>query len=336
MRKAIDFIGSLVGYVIAAFIFACVICGITAGGLAIYELIASSSIGAERAEEITTHIKEDIMPFVILAITVVAFVFILFVQKWFNKAVEKIIDKLKSVFGYGIAVTLIAGALTIFGFIAALICGGAEINGYYADKTSTNYTYNSDNDSIVATCVDVERVFGNSKNDDSLSVGVLDTKEDGNFLQFYSVEEDEAVMTDKLIEKKKYKLGIFVEDKGTHFLNEKIDGERLATTSDLDQALDVYVEKKQDGTFTIYYYVLDENGERVKNDNGYDKTKYLNMNYKNGKGNDISQFMKDTILPVIIYTSTTLVLLGLFIMYMRKEHALTPDKKKNSKHEGEM
>lgn len=179
MRKALDFIGSLVGYVIAAFIFACVICGITAGGLAIYELIASSSIGAERAEEITTHIKEDIMPFVILAITVVAFVLILFAQKWFNKAVEKTIDKLKSVFGYGVALSLFVGGLTFFGFVAALIIGG---------ETAT----------------------------------------------------------------------------------------------------------------------------------------------------EICLFIKNTILPVIIYTSTTLVLLGLFIMYMRKEHALTPDKKENSKHEGEM
>lgn len=46
--------------------------------------------------------------------------------------------------------------------------------------------------------------------------------------------------------------------------------------------------------------------------------------------------LKDTILPVIIYASTILVLLGLLIMYLRNETALTPDKKKNSKHEGEM
>lgn len=47
-------------------------------------------------------------------------------------------------------------------------------------------------------------------------------------------------------------------------------------------------------------------------------------------------FIKDSIFPVIIYTSTILVLLGLLIMYLRGETALTPDKKKNSKHEGEM
>lgn len=50
----------------------------------------------------------------------------------------------------------------------------------------------------------------------------------------------------------------------------------------------------------------------------------------------ICLFIKDSILPVIIYTSTVLVLMGLLIMYLRGETALTPDKKKNSKHEGEM
>ncbi len=50
----------------------------------------------------------------------------------------------------------------------------------------------------------------------------------------------------------------------------------------------------------------------------------------------ICVFIKDTIFPVIIYTSTILVLMGLLIMYLRGETALTPDKKKNSKHEGEM
>ncbi|MBE6824341.1 MAG: hypothetical protein E7513_03230 [Ruminococcaceae bacterium] len=50
----------------------------------------------------------------------------------------------------------------------------------------------------------------------------------------------------------------------------------------------------------------------------------------------ICLFIKDSILPVIIYVSTILVLMGLLIMYLRGETALTPDKKKNSKHEGEM
>lgn len=50
----------------------------------------------------------------------------------------------------------------------------------------------------------------------------------------------------------------------------------------------------------------------------------------------ICLFIKDSILPVIIYISTIMVLLGLVIMYLRGKTALTPDKKKNSKHEGEM
>ncbi len=41
------------------------------------------------------------------------------------------------------------------------------------------------------------------------------------------------------------------------------------------------------------------------------------------------------IIPVIIYASTILVLFGLLSMYLAGEKALTPDKKKASKEEGE-
>ena len=43
-----------------------------------------------------------------------------------------------------------------------------------------------------------------------------------------------------------------------------------------------------------------------------------------------------TIIPYIIKTSTIMVLLGLVIMYLNGEVALTGDKKKASKHKGEM
>lgn len=42
------------------------------------------------------------------------------------------------------------------------------------------------------------------------------------------------------------------------------------------------------------------------------------------------------IIPVIIYISTIMVLLGLLAMYLAGEKALTPDKKKASKHQGEL
>ena len=42
------------------------------------------------------------------------------------------------------------------------------------------------------------------------------------------------------------------------------------------------------------------------------------------------------IIPVIIYASVILVLLGLLVMYLNGEVALTPEKKKAQKHEGEM
>ena len=42
-----------------------------------------------------------------------------------------------------------------------------------------------------------------------------------------------------------------------------------------------------------------------------------------------------TIIPIIIKTSTSLVLLGLLVMYLNGELALTSDKKKASKHQGE-
>ena len=51
---------------------------------------------------------------------------------------------------------------------------------------------------------------------------------------------------------------------------------------------------------------------------------------------NICKFIYKEIIPVIIYASTILVLLGLVVMYLNGEMALTSDKKKTSKHEGEL
>jgi len=51
---------------------------------------------------------------------------------------------------------------------------------------------------------------------------------------------------------------------------------------------------------------------------------------------DICNFIYKTIVPYIIKTSTIMVLLGLLAMYLNGEMALTSNKKKASKHEGEM
>lgn len=50
----------------------------------------------------------------------------------------------------------------------------------------------------------------------------------------------------------------------------------------------------------------------------------------------ICVFIYKTLIPVIIKCSTVLVLLGLVAMYLNGEMALTSDKKKTSKHEGEL
>jgi hypothetical protein len=49
----------------------------------------------------------------------------------------------------------------------------------------------------------------------------------------------------------------------------------------------------------------------------------------------ICTFIYKTIIPVIIKCSTALVLLGLVVMYLNGEMALTAHKKKAVKHEGE-
>ena len=49
----------------------------------------------------------------------------------------------------------------------------------------------------------------------------------------------------------------------------------------------------------------------------------------------ICVFIYKTIIPIIIKCSTSLVLLGLLVMYLNGELALTSDKKKASKHQGE-
>ena len=49
----------------------------------------------------------------------------------------------------------------------------------------------------------------------------------------------------------------------------------------------------------------------------------------------ICEVMYKKIIPVVIYLSTSMVLLGLISMYLAGEMALTPDKKKAAKTEGE-
>ena len=50
----------------------------------------------------------------------------------------------------------------------------------------------------------------------------------------------------------------------------------------------------------------------------------------------ICSVIYNNIIPVIIYVSVILVLLGLVAMYLSGEKALTPEKKESKKHEGEM
>lgn len=50
----------------------------------------------------------------------------------------------------------------------------------------------------------------------------------------------------------------------------------------------------------------------------------------------ICSVIYNNIIPVIIYVSVILVLLGLVAMYLNGEVALTPEKKQAHKHEGEM
>ena len=50
----------------------------------------------------------------------------------------------------------------------------------------------------------------------------------------------------------------------------------------------------------------------------------------------ICTFMYRKIVPVIIYLSVSMVLLGLVAMYLNGEVALIPEKKHAKKHEGEM
>ena len=50
----------------------------------------------------------------------------------------------------------------------------------------------------------------------------------------------------------------------------------------------------------------------------------------------ICEVIYKQIIPIIIKASTILVLLGLAVMYLNGEKALTSNKKKSSKHQGEL
>lgn len=51
---------------------------------------------------------------------------------------------------------------------------------------------------------------------------------------------------------------------------------------------------------------------------------------------EICTFLYKTIFPIVIKTSTIMVLLGIVIMYLNGEVALTSNKKKAAKHDSEM
>ena len=52
--------------------------------------------------------------------------------------------------------------------------------------------------------------------------------------------------------------------------------------------------------------------------------------------NAICLFISGKIIPVIIYISTVMVILGVIAMYLKGEVALTSNKKKAAKHQAEM
>ena len=60
------------------------------------------------------------------------------------------------------------------------------------------------------------------------------------------------------------------------------------------------------------------------------------MVYSGGTGEKICNFISKKVVPIIIYLSVIMVLLGIVAMYLAGEKALTPEKKHASKHEGEM
>ena len=56
---------------------------------------------------------------------------------------------------------------------------------------------------------------------------------------------------------------------------------------------------------------------------------------ENGLGAEICTFLYKEIFPILVYIATSCVLLGLLVMYLSGEQALTVGKKESSKHEGE-
>lgn len=257
-------------------------------------------------------------------------------MKKFKEICKKIADALSVVFGYGIAACLILGGLTFFGFLAAIIIGGAQVNGAYAEKASTNYVYDTTSQAVVATVKEESYVFGNEAGEDAASIGTVVSGQDGSYAKLYTVDEDgKATLVEKPAVDTAYKLGITNEANEICYVNGEMTDYRLATTTDYTASIDVYLEQGEDA-YKIYTPAFDEEGNPAVDEEGNPINDYINMVISGGTGYEITNVIKSSILPVVIYASTILVLLGLFIMYLRGETALTPDKKKASKHEGEM
>lgn len=255
---------------------------------------------------------------------------------------KKLSNSLKTVFGYGVMTSLFAGGLTFFVFIAALFIGGAQVNGSYVDgivesKDGTAYTFDNTNKSLVATVVDEKFSFGNEAEEEGVvTIGGLKNKESGVYAHLYTIDEEgNAIIVEKPEADVAYKFGIPTKENGVLFVTGKLKEYRMDTTDNHSDAPDVYL-RKNDDSYKLYIPIFDENGKPAKDDNGNTKVTYVNMVYSGGTGYEICMFLKENVMPNIIYLSVIMVLLGLVAMYLAGEKALTPEKKESKKHEGEV
>ena len=164
-----------------------------------------------------------------------------------------------------------------------MVVSGTHVNGAYEATASTVYTYNTESKTLVASVqpegaeAPADYWFGTRNDKTYTTVGPCAVSYAGFYCQFYSATEGGNEGTDTPVDPNPetptlgvvdpvagtaYKFGMVQQNVGTdvYYLIGGMDGYYMATGTDVNAAIDVYLEETEGG---YYLYTLDAAGTKL-------------------------------------------------------------------------
>ena len=141
-----------------------------------------------------------------------------------------------------------------------MVVSGTHVNGAYEPTASTVYTYDSEKNTLLATVDGVPYWFGTRNDKTYTTMGPCKVEYEGFYGKFYDLnpepDEPEAPQEGELVADKAYNFGMTQGnlDNAVYYLAGGMDGYYMATTTDPNAAIDVYVEATEGG---YNFYTLD-------------------------------------------------------------------------------